>query len=121
MPRPHTCTTWFLYEQCGQLQQHHKPLQTLILLDWALVITPLCPARTPVLHGSCMNSAANYSSTTVHPPLIGFGRDGPSIYGRYLYTTSVGYTVALDDCGGHIHDGYEYHYHTMVRLTPCWL
>ena len=73
----------------------------------------------PHLHGDpfgswCLYSAANYSSPTVHPPQIGWAYDGPSIYGRHLSTTSIGYSTPLDSCGGHVHDGYAYHYHAQV-------
>jgi hypothetical protein len=48
-----------------------------------------------------------------HPPLIGFSFDGIALYGRYssTYSTMDGYSTALDDYGGHSHDGYGYHYH----------
>ncbi len=39
---------------------------------------------------------------------IGWSRDGPSIFGRYLYTSSLGYSTAIDACGGHDHDGLGY-------------
>ena len=45
-------------------------------------------------------------------------KDGFPIYGRYLDTTAPGYSVSLDDCGGHIHspdtNSYGYHYHSQV-------
>lgn len=59
---------------------------------------------------NCMYSSANYTSTTAHPPLIGWGADGFKWYGRYLSTAAPGYSTALDDCGGHLHDSYPYHY-----------
>ena len=73
----------------------------------------------PHLHGDpfgswCLYSAANYSSSTVHPPQIGWALDGPSIYGRHLSTSNVGYSTSLDSCGGHVHGSYAYHYHTQV-------
>ena len=48
-----------------------------------------------------------------HPPLIGFGNDGVALYGKYesSYSTMDGYSTAIDDFGGHEHDGYNYHYH----------
>ena len=48
-----------------------------------------------------------------HPPLIGFGLDGIAIYGKYetSYSSMDGYSVALDEYGGHEHDDYGYHYH----------
>ena len=61
-----------------------------------------------------MYSSSDYNSTTSHPPLIGFGADGFYIYGRYLSASAPGYSVALDDCGGHSHDNYGYHYHAQV-------
>lgn len=76
----------------------------------------------PHLHGDpfgtqCLYSAANYSSLDSHPPTIGWSRDGPSIYGRYLSTSAPGYSIALDDCGGHVHDGFVYHYHSQVKAA----
>ena len=73
----------------------------------------------PHLHGdpfgpTCLYSASNYSSLTVHPPLIGFAQDGYWIYGRHLSTSAVGYSTTLDVCGGHQHGDYTYHYHTQV-------
>ena len=62
----------------------------------------------------CLYSALNYSSTSVHPPQIGWSIDGPSIYGRHLSTNNLGHSTSLDDCGGHIHGTYAYHYHTQV-------
>ena len=48
-----------------------------------------------------------------HPPLIGFGLDGIAIFGKYesTYSSMDGYSVALDEYGGHDHDDYGYHYH----------
>ena len=51
---------------------------------------------------------------TVHPPLIGFSLDGYAIYGRHLSTAAVGYSTALDTCGGHNHSSLGYHYHVQV-------
>jgi hypothetical protein len=76
----------------------------------------------------------DYASTTSHPPLIALSADGIykslfflnykilsfvlnkgyTVYGRYLSTSAPGYSVALDDCGGHVHDSYGYHYHAQV-------
>ena len=70
--------------------------------------------------GICLYGPANYSTTTVHPPLIGFAMDGGWIYGRHLYATSEGSTVPLDNCGGHNHSSAVsyvngvYHYHSQV-------
>lgn len=72
------------------------------------------------LHGDpfgtyCMYSNASYvDSVNGHPPQTGWSFDGPSIYGRYLSTTALGQSVPLDDCGGHAHGSYEYHYHAQV-------
>ena len=73
----------------------------------------------PHLHGdpfgpTCLYSASNYSALDAHPPQIGWANDGLYIYGRYLSANAPGFTTALDDCGGHIHDSYDYHYHTQV-------
>ena len=73
----------------------------------------------PHLHGDpfgswCLYSARNYSRSDVHPPQIGWAFDGMSIYGRHLSVDNIGYTIILDDCGGHIHDIYGYHYHAQV-------
>ena len=71
----------------------------------------------------CLYGPANYSSTTAHPPLIGFSYDGGWIYGRHLYAGSEGSTVALDNCGGHTHTSSTasvngiYHYHSAVFNT----
>lgn len=65
--------------------------------------------------GRCMYSSADYPSDSKgHPPVIAFSLDGYLIYGRYLTTSGLGQTVALDDCGGHDHDGLGYHYHSQV-------
>jgi hypothetical protein len=79
----------------------------------------------PHLHGdpfgpTCLYSKANYTNVagafdaTVHPPLVGFSLDGYPIYGRHLSANAVGYSAALDTCGGHAHDAYGYHYHMQV-------
>ena len=62
----------------------------------------------PHVHGDpfgplCLYSSKNYTSTSAHPPLIGFAFDGFSIYGRHLYATTLGASVSLDACGGHTH------------------
>jgi hypothetical protein len=51
-----------------------------------------------------------------HPPLIGFGFDGIALYGQYDtgFNTMHGYTLNLDEFGGHSHDDYGYHYHAHV-------
>jgi len=73
----------------------------------------------PHYHGdpfgpTCLYSAANYSSVAAHPPQIGWSHDGYPIHGRYLSTSAPGYTVALDACGTHTHDGLGIHYHTQL-------
>ena len=52
-----------------------------------------------------------------HPPLIGFGLDGIAIYGKYEsnYSSMDGFSVALDEYGGHDHDDYGYHYHAHAQ------
>lgn len=67
-------------------------------------------------HGTkCLYSVANYSSLTAHPPQIGWSLDGYSIYGRHLDYQAEGWpSNALDQCGGHSHGTYGYHYHTQV-------
>ncbi|PNW77714.1 hypothetical protein CHLRE_10g448550v5 [Chlamydomonas reinhardtii] len=62
---------------------------------------------------SCLYNASSYGSNT-HPPLIGFGLDGPWLFGRYTGSTQPGFSVALDACGGHTHDSLPYHYHSQV-------
>jgi len=67
--------------------------------------------------GKCLYSPNDYSDTTNgHPPIIGFSLDGFKVYGRHLAETNVGYTTALDDCGGHSHGDYGYHYHAQVKM-----
>jgi len=61
---------------------------------------------------TCMYSEANYTGT--HPMIVGFGVDGPPIYGRYTSKTQDGVDVPLDACGGHAHDPFSYHYHPNV-------
>lgn len=54
-----------------------------------------------------------------HPPLVGFGFDGYSIFGRHTEEGLLGEFTNLDHCGGHDHDGlgYHYHAHTEHNLT----
>lgn len=61
---------------------------------------------------------ADYLNKT-HPPLIGFGYDGISLFGQYRTSDSamLGYGTALDAFGGHNHDGIGYHYHAHVVLN----
>lgn len=69
--------------------------------------------------GKCMYSPKDYTDPVYgHPPLIGFGLDGFKVYGRHLNETNIGYTVDLDDCGGHKHGTGKfsvYHYHAQVK------
>ena len=68
--------------------------------------------------GVCMYSPKDYTDPVYgHPPLIGYGLDGYKVYGRHLNETNIGYTTALDDCGGHSHGTgvyATYHYHSQV-------
>ena len=73
----------------------------------------------PHLHGDpfgswCLYSLSNYTSGNVHPPQIGWAFDGLSIYGRHVSTQNYGFYIDLDDCGGHQHGSYAYHYHAQV-------
>ena len=69
--------------------------------------------------GVCMYSPLDYTDSVYgHPPLIGYGLDGYKVYGRHLKETNLGYSTALDDCGGHSHGTGEYstyHYHSQVK------
>jgi hypothetical protein len=74
----------------------------------------------------CLYGPSNYSTTAVHPPVVGFSFDGHLIYGRYLSSSAPGFnSPALDACGGHAHAGtgetdahgsslHDYHYHTQI-------
>jgi len=64
--------------------------------------------------GTCLYGPANYTSDSAHPPLWGFSLDGYNIYGRHLSANNEGYSTALDDCGGHEHGAWGYHYHSQV-------
>ncbi|MGY9010264.1 MAG: hypothetical protein ACKVI7_11365, partial [Rhodobacterales bacterium] len=72
-------------------------------------------------NGNKMNIYNLRDYTGSHPPLIGFGIDGLALYGKYesTYSSMAGYSTAIDDFGGHEHDGYNYHYHahTMASST----
>jgi hypothetical protein len=71
-------------------------------------------------NNECLYSASNYSSPSAHPPLIGISMDGYSIFGRYLDSTAPGQSIALDDCGGHIHPEIpEYHYHAQLLTSSA--
>jgi len=62
---------------------------------------------------TCMYSEANFTDS--HPMVIGWGADGPMIFGRYTSKTQDGYSEDLDSCGGHTHEPYGYHYHAVVQ------
>jgi len=65
----------------------------------------------------CLYDSRNYTDKGLgkaHPPQIGWSLDGYNIYGRHLSTKNEGYSTALDDCGGHTHGSYAYHYHAQV-------
>lgn len=65
---------------------------------------------------TCLYNGDNY--TAAHPRVIGWGSDGPTIYGRYTAGSQDGAGVALDDCGGHSHGSLAYHYHpNVVQLS----
>ncbi|GMH94843.1 hypothetical protein TrVE_jg9957 [Triparma verrucosa] len=66
----------------------------------------------------CLYDEDDYGSSpsTTHPPLIGFAMDGYGIYGRHTDALQEGADVDLDDCGGHVHTTYGYHYHSFVTL-----
>jgi hypothetical protein len=62
-----------------------------------------------------MYNSNSYGAAESHPPKIGYGVDGFPLFGRYLSSTSPGYDIALDECGGHDHgDSLGYHYHSQV-------
>ena len=63
-------------------------------------------------NGLSLYNADDYTGKT-HPPLIGFAYDGIALFGKYIASNAsmLGYGVALDDFGGHDHDGIGYHYH----------
>ena len=62
-----------------------------------------------------MYNSNSYGDAKSHPPKIGYGVDGFPLFGRYLSSTSPGYDIALDECGGHDHgDSLGYHYHSQV-------
>jgi len=66
---------------------------------------------------NCLYSEADYGASpdTAHPPLIGFSLDGFLIYGRHTRAGQEGQTVALDQCGGHEHTTFGYHYHPEIQ------
>ena len=73
----------------------------------------------PHLHGDpfgswCLYSLRNYTTGRMHPPQIGWAFDGVTIYGRHVSTENYGSSLVLDDCGGHSHGIYGYHYHAQV-------
>jgi hypothetical protein len=58
---------------------------------------------------------SSYGGPYDHPPIIGFAADGYILYGRYTANTQDGQEEDLDDCGGHAHLGFAYHYHPSVQ------
>ena len=67
---------------------------------------------------TCAYGSADYTGT--HPPQMGWGMDGYPVYGRHISNSEYndGITVDLDDCQGHEHDAYGYHYHgTQVEIV----
>ncbi len=74
-------------------------------------------------HGDPYGPGCLYTEKDIknnHPGLIGFSIDGYSIYGRYTKASLAGESVALDDCGGHSHGSFGYHYHTQVEETASF-
>ena len=63
----------------------------------------------------CMYDVDNYTSAAHHPPQIGWIFDGHGTFGRYIDTSSLGFNVPLDGCGGHDHDDIGYHYHAAIN------
>ncbi len=72
-------------------------------------------------NGLSLYNSDDYTGKT-HPPLLGFGLDGVALFGKYLaaHSSMIGYSVALDEYGGHDHDGigYHYHAHTEAAVSP---
>ena len=72
-------------------------------------------------NGLSLYNSDDYTGKT-HPPLLGFGLDGVALFGKYLAANGsmIGYSVALDEYGGHDHDGigYHYHAHTEAAVSP---
>lgn len=69
-------------------------------------------------HGFSSNGIALYNLADYeghdHPPVIGMAYDGIALFGKYEddYSSMVGYSIAVDEYGGHDHgDGFGYHYH----------
>ena len=62
----------------------------------------------------CMYDMDNYTSPYDHPPKICWINDGLTTYGRHVGPHNLGFGVALDNCGGHIHDDFDYHYHAQI-------
>jgi len=93
-------------------------------LAWAMCESDQCNAHAGKgfdyhYHGdpfgpNCMYSSSMYPSG--HPMIIGFGMDGYVIFGRYTdASTQPSSSTPLDDCGGHSHGSYGYHYHAHVE------
>jgi len=72
-------------------------------------------------NGINLYNLADYSNSqgnaTTHPPIIGFSYDGIAIYGKYegSFNSMEGYSLALDEYGGHSHGDYGYHYHAHAK------
>ena len=60
---------------------------------------------------------SNNATSRSHPPIIGFSYDGIAIYGKYeaSFNSMEGYSLALDEYGGHSHGDYGYHYHAHAK------
>ena len=66
-------------------------------------------------HGDPYNCLYNATSVTAnHPNLIGYSLDGYATYGRYTTASQDNVNTALDNCGGHTHGSFGYHYHSSV-------
>jgi len=62
----------------------------------------------------CLYTSSDYADVNAHPPQWAFSLDGYKVFGRYLSDSAPGKTVVLDNCGGHTHDEWGYHYHSWV-------
>jgi hypothetical protein len=68
-------------------------------------------------NGINLYNLADYEGRN-HPPLIGMAYDGVALFGRYEenYGTMEGYSIALDEYGGHDHgDDFGFHYHAHTQ------
>jgi hypothetical protein len=69
-------------------------------------------------HGDPFGNKCLYNEKNVsdnHPTIYGYSLDGVAIYGKYTSVNQVGESIDLDDCGGHSHEPYGYHYHSKVH------